>query len=161
MKITSIFIGFLVFTIVLFSCGQEKKDKEEKVVTKKVDTNIMEVNNADKRISLHLNSMQQQHQLKNMRSHLEAVQDIVKLLSEDKYDEASKVAYTKLGSTTEMKLMCASFGNENFENLGLDFHKSADKMSEVFKNKNKNTSLKALSNTINYCVQCHTTFKQQ
>ena len=113
----------------------------------------MEVNNADKRISLHLNFMQQ----KNMGSHLEAVQDIVKLLSEDKYDEASKVAYTKLGSTTEMKLMCASFGNENFENLGLD--KRAYKMSEVFKN--KNTSLKTLSNTINYCVQCHATFKQQ
>jgi protein-L-isoaspartate(D-aspartate) O-methyltransferase len=29
--------------------------------------------------------------------------------------------------------MCASFGNEQFENLGLEFHKSADEMSEINK----------------------------
>ena len=96
----------------------------------------------------------------NMRDHLEAVQNIVTLLSSDKYDEASKVAYTKLGSTTEMKLMCASFGDKNFETLGLEFHQSADKMSEIFKTRNKEKSLKALSNTVNYCVQCHATYRQ-
>ena len=59
-----------------------------------------------------------------------------------------------------MKLMCASFGDKNFENLGLSFHESADTMSEVFKNKNKDESLKALSTTMNYCIQCHATYRQ-
>jgi len=59
-----------------------------------------------------------------------------------------------------MKLMCASFGNENFENLGIDFHKSADEMSEIIKEKDKEKSLAALATTMNYCVQCHSTFKQ-
>jgi hypothetical protein len=104
--------------------------------------------------------MQKQHQLKNMRSHLEAVQEIIALLSDENYDDASEVAYTKLGSTTEMKLMCASFGDKKFENLGLTFHESADKMSEIFKKRDKKESLNALSNTMNYCVQCHATFRQ-
>ncbi len=114
----------------------------------------------DDRISLGLNDMQKQHQLKNMRSHLVAVQTIVELLSKENYDLASKVAYTELGSTTEMKLMCASFGNEQFENMGLAFHASADKMSEIIKTKDKKASLEALSVTMNYCVQCHANFRQ-
>lgn len=72
----------------------------------------------------------------------------------------SRVAYKKLGSTTEMKMMCGSFGHKQFETLGLEFHKLADEMSEVFKTKNKNKSLEALSNTMNYCKQCHQTFRQ-
>jgi len=148
-------ILFLVFfAVTLVSCDT----KEKKEATIKPAKQTMQIN--DGRLSLNLNAMQKQHQLKNMRSHLKAVQDIILLLSKEHYDKASKVAYTQLGSTTEMKLMCASFGNKTFENLGLDFHKSADKMSNVFKNKDKKTALQALSNTMNYCVQCHAAFRQ-
>lgn len=114
----------------------------------------------DDRISLNLLPKQKRHQLQNMRSHLVAVQTIVELLAQDNYDLASKVAYTELGSTTEMQLMCASFGNENFEKLGLEFHASADKMSEIIKTKDKKKSLEALSVTMNYCVSCHASFRQ-
>ncbi|WP_178984960.1 cytochrome C [Winogradskyella helgolandensis] len=137
------------------------KDQVEKGTPKKVDSVIVEPTIIDDgRVSLNLNAMQKNHQLSNMRSHLEAVQEITILLSQDNYDRASEVAYTKLGSTTEMKLMCASFGDKGFEHLGLEFHKSADEMSEVFKKRNKDNSLTALSNTLNYCVQCHATYKQ-
>ena len=146
----------------LFTSCNENKPKEKEAQKKQTEFTMPE--NAgmgnDTRMSLKLNAMQKNHQLMNMRDHLEAVQNIITLLSSDKYDEASKVAYTKLGSTTEMKLMCSSFGDKNFETLGLEFHKSADKMSEIFKNRNKETSLKALSNTMNYCVQCHATYRQ-
>lgn len=145
-----IFIGFI-------SCEKAQNKETLKTVDKTVEQTMqME----DGRISLKLNPMQKNHQLSNMRSHLEAVQQITLLLSQENYSEASKIAYTKLGSTTEMRLMCASFGDKGFENLGLEFHKSADKMSEVFKNRNKEKSLIALSNTLNYCVQCHATYKQ-
>lgn len=145
-----IFLGF-------FSCNEAQK-KETILTSDKTVEQVMQID--DERQSLNLNSMQKSHQLSNMRSHLEAVQQITVLLSQDKYEEASIVAYTKLGSTTEMRLMCASFGDKGFENLGLEFHKSADMMSEVFKNRNKDKSLAALSNTLRYCVQCHATYKQ-
>ncbi len=154
----SILFLLLIVTGILTSCNNKPKEvqTEEIEIIKETPT----IKSTDERLSLELNAMQKEHQLVNMRDHLEAVQAIIALLAEDNYEIASKVAYKKLGSTTEMKLMCASFGNKQFETLGLEFHKSADKMSEVFKQKNKNASLQALSNTMNYCKQCHKTFRQ-
>ena len=149
----------LVFLIFIFtSCNNKPIDKK---TPKKQNTFTLSKNPEtvyDKRKSLKLNAMQKNHQLMNMRDHLEAVQKIIALLASDKYDQASKIAYTKLGATTKMKLMCASFGDKNFERLGLEFHKRADNMSKIFKNKEK--SLKALSNTMNYCVRCYATYRQ-
>ncbi|MDQ6972072.1 MAG: cytochrome C, partial [Mariprofundaceae bacterium] len=53
----------------------------------------------DGRISLGLNPQMKQHQLANMRSHLEAIQSIVGLLAENKFDEAAAIAHSKLGLT--------------------------------------------------------------
>ena len=166
-KITKLFIITLSFTV--FSC-QENSNKSTEKASQSADKTAKSIMSDaqmkamqhmdDKRFSLGLNAMQKQHQLSNMRAHLQAVQDIVFLLAEDEYDQASAVAQKELGSSTEMKLMCASFGNKDFENLGLSFHQSADEMSEVFKTHNKQKSLEALSETMNYCVQCHAGFKQ-
>lgn len=153
----------LVITVIcmsflgLISC----KNQTQKETLKKDDKIVMESTSInDGRRSLDLNPMQKNHQLSNMRSHLQAVQEIILLLSVENYEKASEIAYAKLGSTTEMRLMCASIGDKGFESLGQGFHKSADKMSEVFKTRNKDNSLAALSNTLNYCVQCHATYKQ-
>jgi hypothetical protein len=116
-------------------------------------------NEADKRISLNLTSKKAQHQLKNMRNHLEAVQSIINYLSKNKFDSAA-IASSSLGLTDEMKMMCSSFGNEEFERLGLEFHKSADSMTETIKTKDKEKSLESLSLTLNYCISCHSAFKQ-
>ncbi len=160
-KITFKTLLFLII-ISLFSCSptQEKNSAAEEEASK-IDIPQEEAPKVlDKRISLNLNAKQKNHQLKNMRSHLLAVQSIISLLATDQFDEASLVAYSELGSTTEMKLMCASFGDENFEKLGLEFHSAADKMSETFKQGNKDESLKALSSTMNSCIKCHATYKQ-
>ena len=153
----------LLLTVSIFtSCNKTKADQKKETVKKEAEFTLKKNSEMvyDKRVSLKLNAMQKNHQKTIMRDHLDAVQNIITLLSSDKYKEASKLAYERLGSTTKMRLMCASFGDKNFENLGLEFHKSADKMSEIFKTRNKEQSLKALSNTMNYCVQCHATYQQ-
>jgi len=53
----------------------------------------------DERISLNLSAKMKQHQLENMRSHLEAIQSIISLMSEGGYDKASDIAHNKLGLT--------------------------------------------------------------
>ena len=151
-------LPLLILIIAMASCNNNIEEKNPKAEKEVAETKP--VKSLDSRISLDLNPMQKNHQLKNMRSHLEAVQTILELLSVEDYDKASEVAYKELGSTTEMKLMCASFGNEEFEDLGLAFHASADEMSEVFKTKDKNKSLQALAKTMNYCKSCHATFRQ-
>jgi len=114
----------------------------------------------DKRTSLHLPEQMKAEQLANMRSHLEAVRNIVGLISENKFDEASGVAHNKLGLTPKMKKMCNMFDNDNFRSMGLAFHKSADKLGDVLKTGDIKRSLAALHNTMNSCVQCHATFRQ-
>lgn len=151
----SLFLSGILFT----SCKGTQSKSKEKVVTENHPMKHARMGN-DHRISLNLSPQKAQHQLMNMRNHLIAIQSIVNYLSKDNYEKASEIASSQLGLTEEMEMMCSSFGNEEFEKLGLAFHNSADKMSEVFKKKDKNESLEALSTTMNACVTCHTAFKQ-
>jgi hypothetical protein len=61
----------------------------------------------DMRISLELSPEMKEHQLSNMRSHVEAIKSIVGLIAENKFEDASILAHTKLGLTPEMQDMCA------------------------------------------------------
>ncbi|PCI21599.1 MAG: cytochrome C [Piscirickettsiaceae bacterium] len=115
---------------------------------------------SDGRISLNLPPMMKQHQLSNMRAHLDAIRNIIASLSEEDFAAASKIASQQLGSTEKMMAMCNNFDNENFKTMGLAFHKSADKLAETLKEGNIQTSLRALKTTMNSCVSCHATFKQ-
>ncbi|OGS80767.1 MAG: cytochrome C [Gallionellales bacterium GWA2_59_43] len=117
-------------------------------------------NMMDNRISLNLSPEMKQHQLSNMRSHVEAVQSIVGLLSSGDFDQAAQVAHSRLGLTDEMRKMCTSFNNDKYNQLGLAFHKSGDELGNVLKSKDMSKSLQALHDTMNYCVQCHSTFRQ-
>lgn len=167
MKTTKLSLLSLLFIIgiVLTACNDNKNNKPAK--KEEVQThnhNQMMMHNMkmtpDTRISLNVSPQKAQHQLMNMRNHVKAVQEIVSYLSNDEYDKASEVASKQLGLTDEMKMMCSSFGNDDFEKLGMTFHNNADKMSEIFKTKDKNKSLEALALTMNSCVNCHATFKQ-
>ncbi len=156
-------IPVLILTGLIFtSCNNNKADvQKSKSVTKNRNMMMHNMQSVkDTRISLNVPPQMAQHQLMNMRNHVKAVQTIIEYLSKDEFDKASEVASSQLGLTKEMKMMCSAFGNKDFEKMGLEFHKSADKMSEVFKTKDKNKSLQALAATMSYCVSCHATFKQ-
>jgi hypothetical protein len=114
----------------------------------------------DKRTSLNLSTMMKQHQLANMRSHVEAIQSILGLITEGDFDNASKIAHTKLGLTEEMKKICNMFGDEDFAKVGMEFHTSGDELGEVLQKRDVNLSLKAANKTMGYCVQCHAAFRQ-
>ncbi len=114
----------------------------------------------DSRISLALTPEMKQHQLSNMRSHVEAVRSIVALIGTSDFEKASEIAHSKLGLTEEMRKMCTMFGNPKFNELGLAFHQSGDALGDVLLKKNVAESLGALSKTMGYCVECHATFRQ-
>ena len=114
----------------------------------------------DTRIQLDVPPEMKQHQLANMREHVQAIQSILEMIANGKFDEASGLAHAKLGLTPEMKAMCGSFGNAKFEQLGLEFHNSGDALGETLKTKDVTASLLAVSRTMQYCVSCHATFRQ-
>lgn len=162
MRKTTLLIAATLLGICVTSCNKNETQEQEVNVESETTEHQHEMMmmQKDERVSLNLNPKQKQHQLKNMRSHLSAIQQITQLIATDDYEKASIIAHTKLGLTPEMKQMCSMFGDEKFEKIGLDFHNSADEMGEIFKNRNKQESLKALSNTMNYCVKCHATYSQ-
>jgi cytochrome c556 len=114
----------------------------------------------DMRTSLGVTGPMRQHQLSNMRGHVDAIKTIVGLMSENKFDEASKVAHSQLGLTPDMQAMCGMYSNKDFEKLGLAFHKSGDELGDTLKTKDVNASLRALNKTMQYCVECHATYRQ-
>jgi len=114
----------------------------------------------DGRISLGLSPKMKQHQLVNMRSHVEAVQAIIGFLAEEEYEKASAMAYGKLGATPEMQKMCNSFANDDYKSMGLAFHQSGDDLAATLKTGDLKQSLRALHATMNYCVSCHATYRQ-
>ncbi len=163
MKKAIIFLSLIIsISIALNSCTTEntKLNEKEKLKTDKNRIMMNMGHNKDKRISLRLNPQMKQHQLMNMRSHVEAVKTIINLLSDNQFDKAAKVAHLKLGLTDEMRKMCTSFENKDFTRMGLEFHASADKLGDILTTKDKNKSLLALSNTMSFCVNCHATFRQ-
>jgi len=123
--------------------------------------------------------MKPQH-LARMRSHLEAVHDIIDAMARGEFDKASETARTGLamrgmGGGKGMGMgagkgpgmsqgggmgMCKGMNNEEFKSLGMAFHESAGKLAEVLKTGDEKKSLQALSNTMNYCIQCHAAYRQ-
>ena len=114
----------------------------------------------DMRTPLGVTGEMKQHQLANMREHVEAIKTIVGLMADNKFDEASKIAHDKLGLTPEMQGMCGMFNNADFEKLGIAFHKSGDELGDALKSKDINVSLRALNKTMQYCVECHSNYRQ-
>jgi cytochrome c556 len=50
--------------------------------------------------------------------------------------------------------------NKDFAKLALEFHQSGDQLGDTLKTGDMKKSLHALQTTMNYCVQCHSTFRQ-
>ena len=114
----------------------------------------------DSRISLNLSPMMKQHQLSNMRAHLDAVRQIILSIAEDDFDAASEIAGKQFGSNKKMMKMCNSFENETFKSMGMAFHKSGDELAKTLKTGELKASLRALNTTMTSCVACHSSFRQ-
>lgn len=156
MKKTILSAGILLFSVMVFDSSA--KDSGDATEHRMHHDKMHSIN--DERISLGLPSAMKQHQLENMRAHLEAIRSILGFISDGSFDKASQLAHTKLGLTEEMKKMCDMFENEEFKSLGLAFHKSGDTLGEALKTKDITKSLDALHTTMGYCVQCHATYRQ-
>jgi len=153
--------AIIIFTVLfLTGISTDSFADEHEALMAKMSHQNMQHSGHDGRISLGLSPQMKQHQLSNMRSHLEAVQAITGLIAEGEFNTASEMAHTRLGLTEEMNRMCNMFENKDFTELGLAFHESGDNLGEVLLTKDTTKSLHALQTTMGYCVQCHAAFRQ-
>jgi cytochrome c556 len=149
-----------VLFMIISGPALSKEMKHEGMNHKLMHKMKMDAFSIDSRVSLNLSPMMKQHQLKNMRAHLDAVRQIILFIAEDDFDAASKVASKQLGSNKKMMKMCNSFDNEAFKSMGMVFHKSGDELAKTLKKGELQSSLRALNQTMTSCVSCHTTFRQ-
>jgi hypothetical protein len=116
----------------------------------------------DTRVPVPLLPMMAEHQKAQMRGHLGAVQEIVAALSKNDFvgvEEATK----KIGYSDSMAKMCTHMGAgaPGFTPTAIEFHRTADTIGAAAKKKNRAAVLDALNATLNTCVGCHATYKQQ
>jgi Cytochrome C' len=130
------------------------------IASQEDDIGLTAHNIFDNRISLGLSTKVQHRLLVNMRAQFKATQAIIGLLAREKFESASKIAHTRLGLTNEMRQIYDLSKNEDFRNLGLASHKSAAELETALQTKDMKKSLQALRDTMGYCVQCHSKFRQ-
>ena len=117
-------------------------------------------NIVDNRATLGLSPRMKHRLLSNMREQLTATRAIIGMLAQEKFEKASTTARTKLGMTEDLKKIYDTSKNEDFKKLGLAANTSADELAKTLQTKDLKKSLQALRETMGYCQQCHSKFRQ-
>jgi cytochrome c556 len=116
----------------------------------------------DTRGSVPLLPMMANHQKRNMRDHLVAVQEIVAALATSDFAAIERSA-GRIGYSEQMGAMCTHMGAgaPGFTEQAIAFHKTADGIAAAAKSRDGNAVLSALGTTLKTCTGCHATWKQK
>lgn len=117
---------------------------------------------ADTRQPLPLTAMMAEHQKYNMREHLAAIQAIIAALGRDDMDAVAAAA-ARIGYSDAMGQMCEHMGAAvpAFTAMALTFHRTADTISDAARRGDRGGVLSALDRTLQTCVSCHATYRQE
>jgi len=116
----------------------------------------------DPRTPVPLLPMMAEHQKRNMRDHLVAVQDMTGALAIGDFPAVQHAA-ERLGSSQQMTRMCEHMGAHapGFTEVALSFHQTADSIGRAAARQDREAVLNALNRTLSACTGCHATYKQQ
>ncbi|MGV6852567.1 MAG: hypothetical protein ACWA5R_10385, partial [bacterium] len=113
----------------------------------------------DAREYVQLPEMMQNHMLANMRDHLEVINQILLMLSNDQLDEAADIAEAKLGMSslsTHGAAHMAKFMPKGMQQAGTAMHHSASRFALKAQEGDAKEAYKALTQVTTACVGCHT-----
>jgi cytochrome c556 len=123
---------------------------------------MMSQSAGDTRKPLPLPAMMAEHQKQNMREHLAAIQAIIAAIGRDDMDAVAKAA-ARIGYSGAMGQMCEHMGAAapGFTAMALDFHHTADTIGEAARRGDRAGVLSSLDRTLQTCVGCHATYRQE
>ncbi|MDX2506949.1 MAG: hypothetical protein QNL62_21085 [Gammaproteobacteria bacterium] len=123
--------------------------------------------NADRQ-SAELPSHVSRQLMSNMRDHLEVLEEITLLLSEDKYVEAADTAEKNLGMTSveiHYQKFIGKYMPKGMRNIGRQMHEAASDFAlsarEAEKDGSVNRAIAALSQVMKQCVACHNAYRAE
>ncbi len=145
----------LLVALLLVPLGPQRGHAEDHALT-------MPPSSLDQRTPLPLLGMMAEHQKQNMREHLVAIQEIVAAVGRDDMDGVAKAA-SRIGYSEAMGQMCEHMGAAApaFTPLALSFHHTADTIGEAARRGDRAAVLTALDRTLQACVGCHATYRQE
>jgi cytochrome c556 len=116
----------------------------------------------DTRKPLPLLAHMAEHQREQMRDHLAAIQQILAALSTNDFAGIEKAA-SRIGYSEQMGRMCShmGMGAPGFTHTALQFHRTADAIDAAAKRRDADATLKAVTATLQNCVSCHATYRQE
>ena len=106
--------------------------------------------------------MMANHQKREMRDHLRVVQEITTALAKDDFDAIARSA-ARISWSEQQAMMCKHMGAgaPGFAEVGEHFHKTADTIVEAAKRHDRAGVTAALGATLQTCVGCHDTYRQE
>jgi cytochrome c556 len=121
---------------------------------------------ANERELVEMPAMMREHMLGNMRDHLAALEAITRQLADHEYADAAQVAETRLGMSsleTHGASHMAPFMPEPMQAIGTTMHRAASRFAlaarEAELEGGLNKAFAALSEVMQQCVACHTTYR--
>lgn len=123
---------------------------------------IQRLDALDPRRAVPLQPMMAWHQKQNMQEHLIAIQGITDGLAREDWDEIARSS-ARIGSSPEMQQMCEHMGAgaPGFTELALEFHRRADAIGRAAEARSVTAVLRATSDTLRTCTECHSTYRQE
>ena len=145
-----LFVSALLLLLVL--CAPSRAEQHSMMSTSAGDT----------RQPLPLPAMMAEHQKQNMREHLAAVQAMIAAIARDDMDAVAKAA-ARIGYSEAMGQMCEHMGAAapGFTAMALNFHHTADTIGDAARRGDRAGVLSALDRTLQTCVNCHATYRQE
>lgn len=116
----------------------------------------------DTRQLVKLPDMMQQHMMANMRQHLESINEILILMSNNKLDKAADVAEQRLGMTSLTSHNASHMGKfmpKEMQQAGTSMHKAASRFALKAQEGDANAAYKILGEVTSACVACHAGYR--
>lgn len=116
----------------------------------------------DKRQLVKFPEMMQQHMMANMRQHLESINEILLLMSNNKLDKAADIAEQRLGMsslTSHNANHMAKFMPKGMQQAGTSMHKAASRFALKAQEGDVTAAYKVLSEVTSACVACHAGYR--
>ncbi|WP_456393771.1 hypothetical protein [Nitratifractor sp.] len=124
---------------------------------------VSEISTAtDKRIAVSLPLTLREHMLASMRDHLETIHAILKALNNGKFDEAARLAESKLGMSSlglHGAKRAGRYMPEGMRRAGLALHKAATRFALKAQEEDLPGSYRALEEMTATCVACHAAYR--
>ena len=120
----------------------------------------------DDRIKVEMPPMMRAHMLSNMRDHLLALEQITRALANREYDRAAEIAEQRLGMSSLDDHGAAHMGKvmpEAMGAIGTNMHRAASRFAIVARDAEieggLNAAFSALSEVMQQCVACHSSYR--